>query len=43
MGRNLRILSSAIVSSPGAYYFDLHTVLNGGGVARGQLTVAVSQ
>src|SRR5438094_463711 len=27
-----------LLNNPGAYYFNVHTTVNGGGVARGQLT-----
>jgi hypothetical protein len=31
--------AQAIVNNPAAYYFNVHSPLNGGGFARGQLTV----
>lgn len=30
--------ANAIIANPGGYYFNIHTALNPGGVARGQLT-----
>ncbi|OLC52604.1 MAG: hypothetical protein AUH85_16705 [Chloroflexi bacterium 13_1_40CM_4_68_4] len=31
-------LMQQIIDNPGNYYFNVHTVLHGGGVVRGQLT-----
>ena len=30
-------LAQAIINNPAGYYFNVHSTLNGGGVARGQL------
>jgi len=33
-------LAQAVINGPGAYYFNVHTTLNAGGAARGQLVRA---
>jgi len=32
--------ANSILASPGSFYFNIHTVANSGGVARGQLAIA---